>query len=73
MWHLQELIDGDFIEITNYGPTVIDLTCLSIEIVDAAGTVCAYVLPPKFPLMPMHFLAPGRVATFTWVRVQIPR
>ncbi|MCC7027462.1 MAG: HYR domain-containing protein, partial [Saprospiraceae bacterium] len=59
-----ELIDGDFIEITNYGPTVIDLTCLSIEIVDAAGTVCTYVLPPKFPLMPMHFLAPGRVATF---------
>jgi len=60
----QELIDGDFIEITNYGPSVVDLTCLSIEITDAAGTVCTYVLPPKFPLMPMHFLAPGRVATF---------
>ncbi|MBK7880426.1 MAG: HYR domain-containing protein [Saprospiraceae bacterium] len=59
-----DLVDGDYLEIGNYGGGIIDLTCLSIEIVGPAGSICNYTLPPAFALMPMHFLAPGQVATF---------
>ena len=55
-----DLINGDFIELTNYGPCVIDLACLSVDILGIGG--CSYTLPPKYPLMSMNFLAPGRTA-----------
>ncbi|MBK9270565.1 MAG: HYR domain-containing protein [Saprospiraceae bacterium] len=59
-----DLIDGDYLEIGNYGGGVIDLTCISIEVVGPAGSICDYTIPPPFPLKPVHFLAPGQVATF---------
>ncbi len=59
-----DLIDGDYLEIGNYGGGIIDLTCVSIEVVGPAGSICDYTIPPPFPLKPVHFLRPGQVATF---------
>ncbi len=40
-----DLTNGDYVEITNFGPTTMDLTCLTLEIVDAGGSVCSRTLP----------------------------
>jgi subtilisin-like proprotein convertase family protein len=51
-----DLDNGDYIEITNFGAASIDLSCVSVEIVEAGGSVCLYTFPAA------TVIAPGEVA-----------
>lgn len=52
-------VNGDYIEITNFGPSAIDISCASIQIFEGGRLVGTFTLPA----MPAIILPAGRVLT----------
>ncbi|MCC6816556.1 MAG: HYR domain-containing protein [Saprospiraceae bacterium] len=52
-------INGDYIEVTNFGPSAIDISCMSIQIFEGGRLVGTFTLPA----MPAVILPAGRVLT----------
>ena len=50
--------DGDYVEVSNFGTANVDMTCVTLEVVDAGGSICSVTLPEDI------VVEPGEVVTF---------